>query len=203
MQGIKVRKTGSTHRPVTCERCGTQFVYKAERTVERFTPVPALMDEGEIRRKGEQLAKKQLEQELANASDVIPCPSCGWVQQEMIDAARRDRFRLMREFGWPLVAAAVILALLALGLTYWNQPVMVNNALLVWCLVAGVGLAGVGLLLGRRLLSSGFDPNREDVETRKRRGQECSVSRAEFDKQQQQQQADAAHRRQENPFDFN
>jgi hypothetical protein len=61
-------------------------------------------------------------------------------------------------------------------------------AVALWALVAVGGICAVGLPIYKLLSSRRYDPNSEDVEARKRLGQQQAVTLEEYEKRAQERQ---------------
>jgi hypothetical protein len=79
------RASRAVERPVTCEECGTQYVYVLEREA-RVYGFSSILDHltGRAQQQAEEFAERALERKLRLACDVAPCPKCGHVQRDMV-----------------------------------------------------------------------------------------------------------------------
>jgi hypothetical protein len=126
-----------TIKHVQCERCGTQFEYELVRETEKAPHGFAL-----TQARAEERARKQAEQEaqqrLASESDLVRCPSCGCINEQMRQAyeltTSREKKKLLSIVA--TTAAGVVLAsLVLLSMRDWNIHLLYIGAL---CLVACV-----------------------------------------------------------------
>ena len=78
----RVKRSGRILRTVRCENCTLSYEYAMQRTVKLHGESAEEVLAAE--------AERQLRKQLATECDLVPCPSCGWYQQHMIDQARKQ-----------------------------------------------------------------------------------------------------------------
>jgi hypothetical protein len=162
---------GSVLKLVLCENCGVEYVYRLERTATGSGTSMLFLDNRGARERASHLAEDRLRALLEQEIEAVPCPDCGWFQRSMIPKARSDHAH------WMLTAGLVflIVGFIAFALSFINGPP--QNPTPPWLHTAFVvaygvcGVAGVGLLVGKFLRASRFDPNDMDPEARIKIGQ--------------------------------
>ena len=135
----KVRKQCS------CERCHREYFYDMTVYGSGSGKSELWLDNRGAQSQASASAKNELEREIERAVDVVACPSCGWLQTEMVALVRRRNAQ--RIFWWTLPLA---LLLPIVGMLGGGSP---GAAALHGALVMVVGL---GSALWVRLR---FDPN--------------------------------------------
>jgi uncharacterized protein (DUF697 family) len=169
---------GRAVKQVTCEGCRLEYVYMVERTGSgEGTSVLFLDNEGAAGR-AEQAAVREVEQKLAEAVDVVPCPGCGRVQLHMFARAARDRY------GWCTTAAvaAVVVAVIAGVVAAVGTTAQMSDRTLT---VVG-GVAGAAVLTAVLLLvyaargRAQFDPNDWPAEQRFQLAADRAVTKEQF-----------------------
>lgn len=168
------RASRAVERPVTCEECGTRYVYVLEREA-RVYGFSSILDHltGRARQRAEEFAERALERKLRLACEVAPCPKCGHVQRDMVREARRRHLRWLRRTGWWFTALVV-----AVGVCNRITEIETDEPrLMSWSLFLGLLAIGPGLILVHTLLASAHDPNDEHPEARLARAREVSVER--------------------------
>src|SRR5438874_2630964 len=85
--------TGSIVRDVTCEKCGCAYHYRLVRRGEGHGHSPYHLNNRGAERRAHDRAQRRLAKMLARDVDPVPCPDCGWIQQEMVHEVRRRRLR--------------------------------------------------------------------------------------------------------------
>lgn len=168
--------TGTTIKDVRCESCGFEYVYQLSRTAQGRSTSFLVPDHATI----EARARANLRQELKNSCDPVPCGVCGWYQRAMVQRARQLKYRRLLVAGGLLCFLAILLC--AQASIAWSiaEPADFPIA------AALSGAAGTALMLGlglpvlRLALCQLYDPNTEDVESRKARGRERALNKEAF-----------------------
>lgn len=162
-------KKGKTWKVVRCETCRQNYAYELKRTGRGS----ANSVFGGGHRIAEQRAEENLQKLLAIGIEVIPCPTCGWYQSSMIPKARRLHRRWMLYVGQCLTIGAIPLMIIGGLINGINEqngkpslpwPIFVAGLI---CLFVG----GIGMFVWKYNLARSYDPNDEDMETRKLYGQ--------------------------------
>jgi hypothetical protein len=171
-RGILAVARGQTTKVVRCEACKQSYTYELKRTGY------GVADEASVGAYSlaEQRAEADLQQLLATGIEVIPCPACGWYQSNMIPEAQRRHRRWMLYAGQCLTIGLIPVAVIptSINVTYADNG---TGPPIPWPIFAAgaaglVGLLAVGIgMLWKYNLRQSYDPNREDVEARKRYGQ--------------------------------
>lgn len=144
-----VTAEGSVEREVRCERCEADYQYILTRKTALDTvPLAFLI------RQAHETCQQRLARKLKCDVDVVPCPSCGWVQSTMISELRRRFLRPMRSYSVFVGIACVALAVCFLGVGLF-LPEATRQASLDWrgAAIASVVAAGLsGLVVGFRAI---------------------------------------------------
>jgi hypothetical protein len=157
---ITATRAGQRIEPVSCEKCGTGFYYELTRVSVGKGSAPYYLGEQSASDRAAAAAGRDLAKRLDREAELVPCPKCHWVNQDLVDRYRRRQYRraplLIVIFT---VAGFVAGPLVALGLTEafgYNSrvPSLVMLAVLTVCL-----LSPAWVLLIRRRLRRRIDPN--------------------------------------------
>ena len=174
---------GQARKSVRCEACGLEYVYLVERTGRGKGRNLFFLDNEGAKQQAKARASEDLEAALDRACEVVPCPGCGNIQAHMIPRARMLRRRWALKTGSVLLAIGGFLCLPAAIATQFYQHGADPKIMILLWLLCGAGLiGGVGLIVWKYFSGRRYDPNREDVELRKRMGQSRVVAHAEFEK---------------------
>lgn len=84
---------GRTLKQVTCEHCGTQFSYELARAASGEGHAPYMIGTRSAQNSAETSARRNLDKRLAAETELVPCPSCRWVNESAIRAYRASRCR--------------------------------------------------------------------------------------------------------------
>lgn len=157
---------GVLWKGVRCERCGCEYVYRVARSGEASQHfygggVSAVAGASDA-------ARHDLQAQLWSAVEPAPCPDCGWLQADMIHAARVQRYPRVaaKSWVWSLVGAGagglVLAPVVFGGETPWVPGANTHAgaweiAILVICAAIALVPAGVGIYRWRR--RARFNPN--------------------------------------------
>jgi hypothetical protein len=118
-----------------------------------------------------EMARQRLRDMLRHHIDPVPCPRCGWFQEEMLPLLRNRRLQWLRGLG---ITCLVLGGLAAAGTTGWAQHRIGRHVepplptLLAAVAAAAIALVlGAALLFVRHLNIARYDPN--DPETNRER----------------------------------
>jgi hypothetical protein len=141
----KATRSGSVTKAVRCENCTLSYEYEMRRTVTLRGEATrdALAREAEWR----------LQKQLAQECDLVPCPSCGWYQQHMVERMRRQALRHVPGWVVPLVivTAVSITAALLLALPPQRLGPAGASVGVVMGALGGMGALILVLFVGHRV----------------------------------------------------
>lgn len=160
-----INLTVSVVKEVTCEKCKTQYCYALKRTeFGTGTSVYGLDEQGAQNRAADRAAQK-LNDTLRDAFEVVPCPTCGNYQAQMVQFLKNAHLK------WLIIPAAILVlgSIIALVVSFRQ-----GNASLAAGAV-GALVAGIGLFAFRGWSVGNFDPNAGDPEPRKQIGRELAL----------------------------
>jgi hypothetical protein len=154
--------TGIRMVPVCCEQCRSDYFYELARVGTGSASAPYGIGSKGAAERAEKQAKEELQRRLVEESELVPCPRCHWINQEMIAGYRKARYRGWGKFAGGLAVIGTSISVL-IGLVLSNGPAVdrdARNFFLVVGPVVSLGLAGL-LLLARNWLRSLINPNRD------------------------------------------
>jgi hypothetical protein len=167
---------GSIIKFLRCEQCGKAYAYEMLRGAD-----------GETFRS----ANMRLRSKLERSCDPVPCPDCGWYQQEMVHRLRMKHLAWLQLIAQALVliSIAVLVVLMSIAVDLLENPGERRSD--IWYLLPWVGwvvtLAAAGaLFILRKVLCDEYDPNDESVEVRKRQGRARALGRISLEEIQRQ-----------------
>jgi hypothetical protein len=154
------KRTGNRMETVVCEKCKTKFHYELIRIgTGKGTAIYGL-GKGAASRRASAAADRDLAKRLDREAEMVPCPKCHWVNQELIDRYRRRTYRrvpmlalLLSVVG--LLSCPILWSVLPGVMGYRsNVPAMISLAVLLFSLAVPV----VALLI-RHSLQQRINPN--------------------------------------------
>lgn len=183
---FEARETAGVQKDVRCEKCQAEYVYWMTRSATGRSSSLLFINMDGARERAEVRAAESLQRKLSEGCDVVPCPACGWVQEQMILKARRDYWPWMPKVKTALYILIAVFFALTVGLWNMGNPrspsfLVVSAAALGICVAVAVALA-----IAKSILSARYDPNAADQESRIRLGQTRALLREELEKQRAQ-----------------
>jgi Zn ribbon nucleic-acid-binding protein len=169
---------GRFPKEVECVECQHHYVYFIEREASGagFSAL-SLFDQGATRKATER-AERELAKKFENEVDIVPCPECGTIQPEMVDEARRLRYRWMKITGICLAPLAIMLLPISLSMSksYNDRGIF----LVFMSITVLAGLLSIGLPLAKFLMNRDYDPNEQPAKARIKQGRKRAISFEEF-----------------------
>jgi len=152
---------GATWQNVQCEKCKKHYHYPLVREAKASVRAAYGIRQGAAEERAAKTAQYKLMKLLEQGVEIVPCPSCGWVQQDMIREARRRTARWLIYLAALCFIAGLALAMYPLGeLLSVTDPEVTpaEKTRAIVGLLIGTG-AAVALLIVRRMLQSTVNPN--------------------------------------------
>jgi hypothetical protein len=109
---IRITLHAKEIRKVVCEHCGQIYYYEFSRsgTGEGAIPLGVILRDY-VHKRTRKWAQKRLDYKVKNEGDLVPCPKCNWVSQELVD---QYRMSIMPEAGRIILYASIFLGLITL-----------------------------------------------------------------------------------------
>jgi hypothetical protein len=172
-------------KTVHCESCHAEYVYRLERTrTGSGTSDVLFFDAAGATERATQEAHKKLRHSLQDGVDLVPCPACGWYQQDMVCEGKERRYGWMVVLGLVLIVGLFPLAMIFLvicSLTCPPGPPLIPWQVMLASLVT-VALMGTFLLAAGWILPGRYDPNDDDPEARIQLGRSRALLREEIER---------------------
>jgi hypothetical protein len=176
---------GCLPKRVRCEECDHKYYYVLQRSATGEGTNLLFIDKKGAQRRSVRNAKANLQQALSSECDPVPCPKCGWYQQDMVRRARQLHHRWLAQAALWVFSAAAVLAVLAIVTIFLEQrlqhEVWQNIRNLLWILAAACVILSLAFGATKLIVSSGYDPNQEEVKERKRLGKQLTITREEYE----------------------
>jgi hypothetical protein len=97
-------RTGTRIVPVICEKCRTSFYYELARVGVGKGSAPYHLGQKSAADRAARAAERDLARRLERDVDLVACPKCKWVNEELV---RRYRARMYRRAPWLIVCLVV------------------------------------------------------------------------------------------------
>jgi hypothetical protein len=176
---------------VACEQCTFEYVYIMERTGQGSGTSMLFLDNSGAQDRATTSAHDEVRMKLERSCDPVPCPSCGWYQQQMVTRARYLRYRWMTNTAVVSFIFSGFFLLFAVGFTgLQGHRASFLTLACVWAIFGAAASLTVLCPVLKWRWSRRYNPNNEDAETRKQLGQERALSKDDFLKLLHERQAD-------------
>ena len=147
---------------VDCEKCGCQYFFELARVGSGSAQAPYGIGSKRTARAAEERAQRALAERLDQDAELVPCPRCDWINEELVSRYRRGRYQGWAKFAACIAVVGTIVSLIGawfvsigpaadrIAVTYW------------WTLGPTISLAlALLVLLGRNWLRRRIQPNRD------------------------------------------
>jgi hypothetical protein len=147
---------------VQCDRCGCEYYYELARVGSGVATAHYGIGSKRAQRVAEERARFDLNRRLARDAELVPCPRCQWINEDLVAGYRRNRYR-----GWWKVAALVGLGGTGVSLLvawFLSLGPAADRGAMPLFLVSGPAISltlAASILLGRSWLRTRIQPNRD------------------------------------------
>lgn len=145
--------SGKLLKQVLCDRCHCEYRYELCRVAEGKAESPYYLFQKRVREHAERQAAQGLLTMLKEDVELVPCPRCGHIPQDMAACIRAKLYRPIQTAGLWIAGSGLLGAALFTAIQIvWNESVTYGIVSAVISLAIGVA----GILL-RRVLASNVD----------------------------------------------
>ena len=102
-------ETGTRLAEVRCAKCDCTYFYELTREGAGIECSAYFLFENWARETAVAKAREDAKRRLASEAELVPCPSCHWINEELIEGYRRSRYR-----GW--IEQSIWTAVIGMGL---------------------------------------------------------------------------------------
>jgi hypothetical protein len=147
---------------VVCDRCSRTYYYELARIGAGAHTASYGIGSSSANLKAQDQSEADLQQRLDTEAELVPCPQCHWINDELVRGYRRGRYRGIGKLAFGLGLAGSILSLVVAWCIHMGPQR--DRWILPYVLIGGpaafTGIA-ISLLLFRRWLRNRIQPNRE------------------------------------------
>jgi hypothetical protein len=159
---INAQSVGQRVVNVECNKCGCQYFYVLTRIGVGEGTAPFSIGTANATRSAQQESQRDVEQQLAAEAELVPCPSCHWINEDLIHGFRLGRHRRAGMLALGLGSIGSVICVV-IGWVLSIGPA-VNRDAAPFLMFGGplffVSLAAA-ILLHRRWVWSRIQPNRD------------------------------------------
>src|SRR5688500_8388035 len=155
--------SGASWRTVHCEKCNKPYHYALVRRAEATVTAAYGFGQGSAEDRADKTAQAKLMKRLEGDVEIVPCPICGWVQEDMVREARRRTARWLMYLAMVALAVGLCFAAFPVGESLFDPdadvtPAEKSRAAAGFLVAAGTAAAA---LIFRRMIQSMINPNAE------------------------------------------
>jgi hypothetical protein len=78
---------------VQCDKCGCKYYYHLARIGTSSSSAPYMIGQGAAANSAEKKSRQEVQRRLASEAELVPCPKCNWINDELIRGYRRGKYR--------------------------------------------------------------------------------------------------------------
>src|SRR5665213_2105223 len=90
---------------VECAKCGCEYFYELTRIGTGSRSVPYGIGVARATRSVQEQSKRDLTRRLATEAELVPCPQCNWINDDLVQGYRCGRYR---SFGTLAIGIGVV-----------------------------------------------------------------------------------------------
>ncbi len=147
---------------VECERCGCGYFYEMSRIGTGTGTALYGIGQAGASRAAQDSSLTDLQQRLATEAELVPCPNCHWINDELVAGFRRGRYRGLLTSGEIVAIVGTVISLFCVGIISVGPAA--DRGAIPYFLVGGIG-ASISFLLVtlvlQRWLRHRIQPNRD------------------------------------------
>ncbi|HZZ76987.1 MAG TPA: hypothetical protein VFE62_00630 [Gemmataceae bacterium] len=153
---------GSTIVGVKCEKCSCEYFYELARFGEGRGTAPLGLASGLARDAATQAAEGNLADRLASEAELVPCPRCHWINDDLVRGYRRGRYRGLGKIALYVAIAGAAISLVTGWVLSNGPPKDRHHALYILYGGPSAMAAFLGGMMGLRAWLRGrIRPNRD------------------------------------------
>src|SRR5687768_10630050 len=86
-------RVGARLERVECSKCGCEYFYELRRVGKGRGFAPYRLGQASAARLAHEKSAHDLAERLTFEADLVPCPRCNWINDELVEGYRRGRYR--------------------------------------------------------------------------------------------------------------
>ncbi|MCX7424530.1 MAG: hypothetical protein NTW96_02680 [Planctomycetia bacterium] len=147
---------------IECDECGCEYFYELARIGSGGATAPYGIGKAAAARSSQQQSQRDLRKRLAYEAELVPCPKCNWINEELVHGYRLGRFRWVGILALGVGMIGTVSSLM--GAWFISIGPAADRAAVPYLLFGGplvfVSL-GVAMILLRAWLRGRIQPNRD------------------------------------------
>lgn len=159
---IESAHVGRRVASVTCDKCGCRYFYELTRIGSGSGTAPYGIGAAAVSRSAEEQSRRDLRERLAAEAELVPCPKCNWINEELVRGYRLGRYRRLGMFALGVGFFGTMASLICVWPISIGPPA--DRGVLPYFLFGGPGFflsLAVGMILFRNWMRNRIRPNRD------------------------------------------
>jgi hypothetical protein len=142
---------------VECAHCGCEYFYQLTRIGIGRSMAPYYLFRARAAQRAVERAQRDIKQRLERDTELVPCPKCHWINEDLVVGYRRSRYKSFNRLAFAIIAIGIVVYFV-IGFFL----ALVDPAFLLYALVLPLGMLLIagGMMLVRTGLRSRIQPNR-------------------------------------------
>jgi hypothetical protein len=110
---FKAESAGALVVGVDCEKCGYRYYYELARIGIGTGVAHFGIGAGGAERSAAAASERDLQKRLESEAELVPCPNCNWISDELVRGYRRTRFRPLAKLALGIAFFGTVVCLIA------------------------------------------------------------------------------------------
>ena len=159
---IDAARFGTRINGVKCDQCGCEYYYQLARVGTGSAIAPYYVGQSAALRSADDQSERDLAVRLTSEAELVPCPKCNWINEELVQGYRQGRYRSVRAWAIGVAAFGTFGSLIAA----WFLAIgpAADRPAIPYVLIGGPAifvLFAAAMILLRICLRSRIRPNRD------------------------------------------
>ncbi len=158
---FEASQAGSRLASVECEQCKCQYFYELTCIGTGTATAPYGLGGTSDETSSQLQAAAELQERLTWEAELVACPQCHWINNELVEGYRQGRYRWAAPLAAGIAFFGTVAALISAAYLWFGPAV--DLGALPYVLIGGPGISvaiGVAIVLVRNFLRSRIRPNR-------------------------------------------
>jgi hypothetical protein len=159
---FRAERVGRRVARVECAKCGCEYFYELTRIGSGYGVAPYGLGVEDAKRSANENSRNDLDQRLTCEAELVPCPKCNWINDELVKGYRSDKYAVVAGIGIIVAFFGTLISLLFAW--FISRGPAADRVAVPYCLIGGPAISlsfGAALILLRIWLQSRIQPNRD------------------------------------------
>jgi len=158
---FEVSHTGNQVATVICDKCNCEYYYELARVGTGMANAHYGIGSAAAARRADSKSQVDLKKRLDFEAELVPCPKCFWINEDLVDGYRRGKFRNASWVAFAFALGGTLLSLVCVWFASMGPPA--DRGILPYLMYGGPAVSivvGLAIFLISRLMRKTIRPNR-------------------------------------------